>query len=90
MGGYANTRDFYRLFTAPGMGHCSGGPGPNSFDMLTALENWVEKKQAPASIPASHTTEGRVDRTRPLCPFPQVAAYKGTGSTDEASNFVCK
>jgi tannase/feruloyl esterase len=82
--------DSYRLFMVPGMNHCGGGDGTATFDMLTALETWVEKKQAPASIPASHTTDGRVDRTRPLCPFPQVASYKGTGSTDEASNFVCK
>jgi feruloyl esterase len=90
MGGASKVSDNYRLFMVPGMNHCGGGDGTATFDMLTALENWVEKKQAPASIPASHTTEGRVDRTRPLCPFPQVAAYKGTGSTDEASNFVCK
>jgi feruloyl esterase len=72
------------------MNHCGGGDGTASFDMLTALEQWVEKKQAPNSIPASHVSDGRVDRTRPLCPYPQVASYKGTGSTDEAANFVCK
>ena len=90
MGGASKVADNYRLFMVPGMNHCGGGDGTATFDMLTALENWVEKKQAPASIPASHVTEGRVDRTRPLCPFPQVAAYKGTGSTDDAANFVCK
>ena len=58
--------------------------------MLTALEQWVEKSKAPDQIPASHVVDGRADRTRPLCPYPQVAAYKGSGSTDEASNFVCK
>jgi len=63
--------------------------GPNSFDMLTPLEQWVEKSKAPEEIIASHSTNGKVDRTRPLCPYPQVAKYKGTGSTDEASNFAC-
>jgi feruloyl esterase len=90
MGGASKVSDNYRLFMVPGMNHCGGGDGPATFDMLTALENWVEKKQAPASIPASHVSEGRVDRTRPLCPFPQVAAYKGTGSTDDAANFSCR
>lgn len=90
MGGPSKVMDNYRLFMVPGMNHCGGGDGTATFDMLTALETWVEKKQAPASIPASHVTEGRVDRTRPLCPYPQVAAYKGTGSTDDAANFVCK
>jgi feruloyl esterase len=86
----AETQAFYRLFMVPGMQHCSGGPGTDNFDMLTALENWVEKGQAPASIPASHRTAGRVDRSRPLCPYPQVAVYSGAGSTDEAANFSCR
>jgi feruloyl esterase len=89
MGGYDKTRDFYRLFTAPGMGHCSGGPGPNAFDMLTALENWVEKGIAPDKIIATHSTAGKVDRTRPLCPYPAVARYTGKGSIDDASSFAC-
>ena len=58
--------------------------------MLTALENWVEKGQAPASVVASHKTDGVVDRTRPLCPHPQVASYTGTGNINDAANFVCK
>jgi feruloyl esterase len=90
MGSASKVTDSYRLFMVPGMNHCGGGDGTATFDMLSALETWVEKKQAPASIPASHVTEGKVDRTRPLCPFPQVASYKGSGSTDDASNFVCK
>jgi feruloyl esterase len=73
---------------APGMGHCSGGEGPNSFDMIAALEEWVEQGKAPDRIVASHATGGRVDRTRPLCPFPQVAVYSGEGSTDDAASFV--
>ena len=79
----------YRLFMAPGMGHCGGGEGPNTFDMVRALEQWVEDGKAPDRIMASHATNGVVDRTRPLCPYPQVAEYKGTGSTDEATSFVC-
>jgi feruloyl esterase len=78
-----------RLFLAPGMGHCGGGEGPNAFDAVTALEHWVEKGNAPRSITASHRTDGKADRTRPLCPYPQVAKYRGTGSIDEAENFAC-
>ena len=74
---------------APGMAHCGGGEGPNDFDELTALEQWVEQGKAPDD-PASHAKDGKVDRTRPLCPYPQVASYKGSGSIDEAANFVCK
>jgi feruloyl esterase len=89
MGGLDKTREFYRFFLAPGMGHCSGGPGPNQFDHLSALEQWVEKGTAPDKMIASHVVNGKVDRTRPLCPYPQVARWKGTGSTDEATNFAC-
>jgi feruloyl esterase len=86
----AETSSFLRLFMVPGMLHCSGGPGPNSFDMLTALEDWVEKGRAPESVVASHSTDGIVDRTRPLCAYPKVAVHTGRGSTDEAVNFVCQ
>jgi feruloyl esterase len=89
MGGLDKTRDFYRFFLAPGMGHCSGGPGPNQFNMLAALEQWVEKGVAPERVTASHVTGGKIDRTRPLCLYPQVARWKGTGSTDDAVNFSC-
>jgi feruloyl esterase len=58
--------------------------------MLAAVEQWVEKGSAPDQIPASRVRDGKVDRTRPLCPYPQIAQYKGTGSTDEAANFTCK
>ena len=84
------TQEFARLFMVPGMQHCSGGPGPNTFDMLTALENWVEKGVAPARVVASRLTGDVVDRTRPLCVYPKVAVYTGTGSTDDAANFVCR
>ena len=89
MGGLAPTRDFYRLFMAPGMGHCAGGPGPNQFDAIGALEQWVEKGAAPDKLMATHSANGKVDRTRPLCMYPLVARHKGTGSTDEAANFSC-
>jgi Tannase and feruloyl esterase len=85
-----NPADAVRLFMVPGMGHCGGGDGTSSFDMLAALDRWVEKGQAPDQIPASRVRDGVTDRTRPLCPYPQVASYKGSGSTDEAANFVCK
>jgi feruloyl esterase len=90
VGGATGIRNSYRLFMAPGMGHCGGGEGPNAFDMVDALEQWVERGKAPDRIIASHSTNGVVDRTRPLCPYPEVAVYKGTGSTDEAAHFTCK
>ena len=67
--------DWVRLFMAPGMAHCVGGEGPDSFDSLSALERWVEQDQAPQRIIAAHRTAGHVDRTRPLCPYPKVARY---------------
>ena len=85
----ATGSDSIRLFMVPGMGHCGGGEGPNTFDMVTALEQWVEQGHAPEQIIASHSQNGTVDRTRPLCPYPQVARYKGSGSIDEAANFSC-
>jgi feruloyl esterase len=81
--------DWVRLFMAPGMAHCSGGEGPDSFDKIGVIEDWVEHGKAPAQIIAAHHTAGKVDRTRPLCPYPQVAKYKGSGSVDDAANFVC-
>jgi len=89
-GGHQTADAFVRFFTVPGMHHCSGGPGPNTFDSLSALEQWVEHGAAPERIIATHRTNGAVDRTRPLCPYPQVARYTGTGSVDDAANFVCK
>jgi feruloyl esterase len=90
MGGAPNASKSVRLFLAPGMGHCGGGEGPNAFDKVGALERWVEQGQAPDVLIASHTTGTKVDRTRPLCPYPQVARYTGNGSIDDASNFVCR
>jgi tannase/feruloyl esterase len=81
--------NWVRLFMAPGMAHCAGGEGPDSFDSLSALEQWVEQGKAPERIVAAHSTKGQVDRTRPLCAYPQVARYNGTGSIDDAANFSC-
>ena len=87
--GERRANDSVRLFFAPGMAHCGGGEGPNTFDALTALEQWREQGKAPTAIVASHLTGDQVDRTRPLCPYPQVATYKGSGSIDRAESFVC-
>ena len=82
--------DFIRLFMAPGMQHCGGGPGPNQVNWMAALERWRESGTAPDRLEAARVTNNRVDMTRPLCPYPQIAVYKGVGSTNDASNFVCK
>ncbi len=104
--GERQTRGFVRLFMAPGMQHCAGGPGPNSFgqtvtsaqsdpqhDLTLALERWVEQGVAPDQIIAARRSgadpKSPATRTRPLCAYPQVARYKGSGSTDDAANFVC-
>ena len=89
LGGLEKTEESVRLFMAPGMGHCSGGDGPNVFDMVAPLEEWVEQGKAPELVVAAHKSRGQVDRTRPWCPYPQVAKYKGAGSIDDAANFVC-
>lgn len=85
----AAANDSLRLFMVPGMEHCGGGVGPNQFDYLTAMEQWVEQGKAPTEMIATHMTAGKPDRTRPLCPYPQQAKYKGSGSLDEAANFSC-
>jgi feruloyl esterase len=105
--GQHRTDSFLRLYMAPGMQHCGGGPGPNSFgqganlppydpehNIYTALEQWVEKGIAPSSITATKYLNDLdhaqgIKMTRPLCPYPQVAKYKGTGDTNDAANFVC-
>ena len=90
IGGESRASNSIRLFMLPGVGHCGGGDGPSTFDSLGALDKWRDQAMAPDSIEASHSTNGVVDRTRPLCPYPQVARYKGTGDTNVASNFSCK
>ena len=89
MGGEPGISNLYRLFFIPGMEHCGGGDGTTTFDLLTALDNWVGTGKAPDMIPASRVIDGKVDRTRPLCPYPKQAVYKGSGSTDSAENFTC-
>jgi feruloyl esterase len=79
----------YRLFMAPGMGHCAGGDGPNQFDALKALDAWAETGKPPDSIIATRMKDGVTDRTRPLCPYPKVAVYRGIGNSDDAASFVC-
>ena len=89
LGSPSNPAESVRLFMVPGMGHCRGGDGPNSFDLVSALERWVEESVAPDRIVASQVTNGKAGRTRPLCPYPQVAVYTGRGGTDEEANFAC-
>jgi feruloyl esterase len=87
--GRAQTLDFYRLFMVPGLGHCFGGRGATSFDMLPALQAWVEQGRAPQSIPAARIQNGQVVRTRILCPYPSHAVYDGKGDADRAESFAC-
>jgi feruloyl esterase len=85
----AEVQDFHRLFLMPGVSHCRGGAGPDTFDGLGALEAWVERGEAPEQITAAKLADGEVVRTRPLCPYPEVARYNGSGSIDDADNFTC-
>jgi len=100
--GQKQTAEFVQLYMVPGMQHCAGGPGPSTFgsnpsavtdpdqSMFSALDRWVTGGAAPEKIIATKTkTANTPERTRPLCPYPQVARYKGSGSTDEARNFTC-
>jgi feruloyl esterase len=82
--------DWLRLFMVPGMAHCGGGHGPNQVDWLAALERWRESGITPDQIIASRVIDNRLDMTRPLCPYPQAAKYKGIGTTSDAANFVCE
>lgn len=88
-----DVNSFYRLFMVPGMTHCSGGVGPDHFDALSSMVDWVEKDRPPDKIIASQFSpnqdSGPPLRTRPLCPYPQVAQFRGSGSIDDAANFSC-
>jgi feruloyl esterase len=84
-----STSGFARLFMVPGMFHCDGGIGTSTFDTAAPLVRWVEGGKAPASIPAARIVNGQTVRTRPLCPWPEVARYNGSGSIEEAGNFTC-
>ena len=85
-----STTEFYRLFMVPGMFHCGGGVGLNTFDWLTPLIDWVEKGVAPDVIVGSRMVEGTVVWKRPVCPYPKTARYKGTGAIDDSAAFECK
>jgi feruloyl esterase len=82
--------DWLRVFMVPGMGHCQGGAGPDQVNWMAPLERWREAGKAPERIDAARVAGNRIEMTRPLCPYPQVAHYSGTGSTNDAANFVCK
>jgi tannase/feruloyl esterase len=95
------TRDYYRFFLMPGVLHCAGGPGPDTVDWNAAITDWVENGKAPDQViarkapaappaPAASAVPATTARTRPLCPYPQRAEYKGSGSTDDAANFACR
>lgn len=102
--GQANTSNFLRMFMLPGVGHCSGGPGPRniggssgsapvadaSHDVVRALDQWVTQGTAPESFIASRVAGSTVTQTRPVCAWPKAAVYKGSGSTDDATNFICQ
>jgi feruloyl esterase len=81
--------DFARLFMVPGMAHCAGGIGTSEFDAQQSIESWVERGIAPDRIEAERIDDGQVIRTRPLCPYPQTARYRGTGNSDRSGSFVC-
>jgi hypothetical protein len=90
MGGLTATADFIRLFMAPGVAHCAGGAGPAPTGQLEALLAWVEEGRAPETLMAVRRDQsGAIVRSRPLCPYPLVARYRGTGSTDDAASFMC-
>jgi feruloyl esterase len=87
--GAEQVKDSVRLFMAPGVDHCFGGEGTFMIDTLDTIDAWVESGKPPEQIVASRPLEGGAVRTRPLCPYPQMARYRGQGSTDDASNFAC-
>lgn len=102
--GPEKTAGFFHLFMVPGMGHCSGGAGATEFgqafrddppledadhDVLTAMVAWVEQDRSPEVLVASHVENGAVTMTRPLCAYPKVARYRGSGNPNDAANFVC-
>jgi hypothetical protein len=87
---YRNLQKFFRLFRAPGVAHCGGGAGPQPQNLFGALVQWVENDNPPDTILGQNTSGGVVTRTRPICLYPKVAVYKGTGSTDDAANFECR
>jgi feruloyl esterase len=89
MGGPEKTRDFARLFMVPGMGMCPGFSDPKAFNALEALQQWTEKNVAPDQILASYSAAGKVYKTAPVCAYPKVAIYKGTGDPHDAASYSC-
>jgi feruloyl esterase len=90
MGGAKKVSEFIRLFMAPGVTHCAGGAGPQPTGLMEALLAWVEEGKAPETLLAVRRDQaGTITRSRPLCQYPLVAKYKGSGSSDDAANFVC-
>jgi hypothetical protein len=85
----AGTGEFFRLFMMPGVLHCGGGVGPSLIDPITPLVEWVERGVAPDRLVASQQEGGKTIRTRPLCVYPMVAKYNGSGSKDDAASFTC-
>lgn len=98
--GNKEAQQFVRLFMAPGMMHCSGGPGPNNFDAVAAVDQWRQKNEAPESLLAvkyadsaaalTGPPQGEPLVTRPLCAYPRVGHWTGKDSSDEAENYVCR
>lgn len=86
----SSTTDFFRLFMVPGMFHCGGGVGPSEFDAMTTMIRWAESNQAPDQMIGTHAESGKQGFTRPLCPFPKVAKYEGTGNNNDAGSFACQ
>jgi pimeloyl-ACP methyl ester carboxylesterase len=85
--GFAKVKSFAKLYLLPGVGHCGGGEGPDSIDLLTPMMAWVEKGAQPSKLVTAKVTSGVTTRTRPVFPYPQVARYNGSGSSDDAANF---
>ncbi len=87
------TAGFYRLYMAPGMLHCAGGPGPSAIDWQAAISNWVEKDRAPDRIIAAKFVDDNPGkgllRGRPLCPYPQAAKWDGKGDKSRPESFIC-
>jgi len=88
MGGESQTKDFFRLFMIPDYGMCAG-TNPATFNALDAMQKWRERGIAPDQVMASYSDRGRTYKTRPVCPYPQVAIYNGSGDTNDDANFHC-
>jgi hypothetical protein len=89
--GQGKTDNFLRFYLAPGVGHCRWGDGPQPVALLEPLMEWVEHRRAPTAVRSENWDEaGHVTRTRPLCPYPEHARYRGRGALDDAANFRCQ